>query len=249
MAFEVVIPNQLKNPELNQEFVEVIYNNGSYENILLHDYRTIFKIQGLFEQIFLIKLRSNSHNIICEKLMTILKGIKIRNADCKILELGAGNGVTGEVFKEHGFQNIVGIDIIEEARNAAFRDRKSIYSKYFVFDSTDQESKEFTFLRKQKFNVLLIVAAIGMGHIGSRSIRNAFNLIIIGGFIVFNIYSKLINQHQDNEFDSMIATFSAHSKLLLKENYVHRLTVNEAEVIYTIFIFRKVTHIEHESIL
>ena len=54
-----------------------------------------------------------------------------------MLDLGAGNGMVGEALREHGFEEITGVDITPEAGEAAERDRPGVYADYHVCDLLD----------------------------------------------------------------------------------------------------------------
>jgi len=43
--------------------------------------------------------------------------------ESRVLDLGAGNGIMGEVLKKHGVARLIGVDIIAEAKEAVIRDR------------------------------------------------------------------------------------------------------------------------------
>jgi len=238
MNFTVKLPDSLKSPELNEEFVEVQFEDGRAENIFLHDYQRIYQIKNLFEEIFVNKLGSDSHNFVCRKLLSVMARRNLRPSESRVLELGAGNGVTSQTFKDNGFKSIVAIDVLPEAKEAAMRDRGATFEDYLVSDSSNLFPPDASAL-KNKFDVLLIVAAIGMGHVDSHSIKAGFNLLNDHGILAFNIYSKLINQTPPTEFDEMLAQFTLYLDLLVREEYVHRKSVTGSDVKYTLFIFQK----------
>jgi len=71
----------------------------------------------------------------------------------RVLDLGAGNGMMGEVLKErHGVARLVGADIIPEARDAAFRDRPDVYDEYFVADFCDLQPEDRERLEEWSFD-------------------------------------------------------------------------------------------------
>ena len=239
MNFKIELPRNTDHPDLNEEYVEVTFEDGKKENIFLHDYKRIFQTKGLYEEIFLKTLQCDSNNFVCKKLLDVIHLTNLKPSDCKVLEIGAGNGVTSQTFQENGFNHIVGIDILKESREAAMRDRKEIFEHYFIEDFSNVLPPNARVLLAQKFDILLIVGAIGMGHLNSHSIKTAFNLIHDGGIIVFNIYSNLLKQIPPTEFDDMLVKFISHSDLLLTQEYIHRKSVDGSDVKYTLFILRK----------
>lgn len=59
--------------------------------------------------------------------------------------MGAGNGIVAEELVNLGLDDVIGVDIIEEAKQAAFRDRPEVYSDYIFDDLTlpDQTTQRF----------------------------------------------------------------------------------------------------------
>ena len=51
-------------------------------------------------------------------------------SDLRVLDLGAGNGIVAERLTEAGVGHIVGVDLLEEAAQAAERDRPDAYDDY-----------------------------------------------------------------------------------------------------------------------
>lgn len=66
-------------------------------------------------------------------------------SDITVLDMGAGNGIVAEELVNLGLDDVIGVDIIEEAKQAAFRDRPEVYSDYIFDDSTlpDQTTQRF----------------------------------------------------------------------------------------------------------
>ncbi|HSG31903.1 MAG TPA: class I SAM-dependent methyltransferase [Thermodesulfobacteriota bacterium] len=66
-------------------------------------------------------------------------------SDITVLDMGAGNGIVAEELVNLGLDDVIGVDIIEEAKQAAFRDRPEVYSDYIFDDLTlpDQTTQRF----------------------------------------------------------------------------------------------------------
>ena len=113
-----------KSSELNQdeEWCEVKIND-EWQKIRFHDYNDVYKIPGLYETIFYRTLMCNSPNRVSQLLNEALIELNIQASDLRILDFGAGNGIAGEALQSIGARKVVGIDIIQEAKDATVRDR------------------------------------------------------------------------------------------------------------------------------
>ena len=96
--------------------------------------------------------------------------------ELRVLDLGAGNGMMGEVLKRNGVARLVGADIIPEARDAAYRDRPTVYDDYYVADLMNLDADTLEQLREWRFDCLTCVAALGFGDIPPRAFFNAMKL-------------------------------------------------------------------------
>ena len=169
-------------------------STASRRRIRFHDYHEIFKIPGLYEQLFYEELKCDSPRTIAG-----LIGEQVDNdtaADLRVLDVGAGNGMVGEELDRMGAKHIVGVDIIEEAAEAAERDRPGIYDDYFVVDLTDIPADDQRALEEHRFNCLTTVAALGFGDIPPEAFAAAYNLVEDGGLIAFNIKERFVDRRR-----------------------------------------------------
>src|SRR5699024_5184820 len=83
----------------------------------------------------------------------------------RVLDLGAGNGMMGEVLKTYGVARLIGVDIIPAAKTACSRDRPHLYDDYVVTDFTNLKPEEKVNLEKWNFDCLASVAALSFGDI------------------------------------------------------------------------------------
>ena len=100
-----------------------IAEDGNDRRILFHDYADIYNHPGLYEQLFYQRLKCTSP----AKLTDLLRDAALKAGDdptrMRVLDVGAGNGMVGELLVQHGAARVVGVDNIEEAERAADRDR------------------------------------------------------------------------------------------------------------------------------
>jgi len=124
-------------------------------------------------------------------------------------------------------RSIVGVDIIEEAKTAAERDRPGIYADYLVVDLTNIPPDTRTELEAQRFNSLVTVAALGFGDIPPNAFAQAHNLVEDGGLIVFNIKEDFIADGDGSGFSRLISRAIDDGSLVVRSQrrYEHRLSV------------------------
>ncbi|NIP29318.1 MAG: methyltransferase, partial [Candidatus Dadabacteria bacterium] len=118
---EIIIP-LISNLDQNQEFI-LLDNGEKRQKIRLHDYQTIFSIPGLYEKIVYEILECNSPKVVTKLLEEEMTKESENISDLTVLDMGAGNGIVAEELVKLGVDDVIGVDIIEEAKQAAFRDR------------------------------------------------------------------------------------------------------------------------------
>ena len=107
-----------------------LIEDGEEKRLRFHDYDEIYKRPGLYEQLFYERLRCNSPGKVADLLQRALNTVREPVTELRVIDLGAGNGMMGEVLKREGVARLVGADIIPEARDAAYRDRSTVYDDY-----------------------------------------------------------------------------------------------------------------------
>ncbi len=106
-----------------------------------------------------------------------------------MLDLGAGNGMVGEALREHGFEDITGVDITPEAGEAVERDRPGVYADYHVCDLLDPPAE----LRDARFGAMTSVAALGFGDVPPEVFSAAFDRVEDGGWVAFTIKEDFLD--------------------------------------------------------
>jgi hypothetical protein len=204
------------------------------EKILLHEYGKIYNIPGLYEQLYYDRLKCCSP----QKVMDALKyAIEVNNeyvSTMKILDFGAGNGMMGEELKKVGVARLIGVDILEEAKNATERDRPGIYDDYYVKDFTNLSDADKEEIISWNLNALTTVAALGFGDIPPRAFIQALNLIDEEGWVAFNIKETFLYNTDTTGFSKLIREliFSEFLNIHHLERYRHRLSIEGSPLYY-----------------
>jgi len=211
------------------------------QRIRFHDYATIYSQPGLYEQLFYERLKCDSPRKVTEALRYTAEHERDNLAEMRVLDLGAGNGIMGEELKRHGVARLVGVDIVDEAREAAFRDRPHVYDDYLICDFTDLSPAEHEELTSWTFNALTCVAALGFGDIPVPAFMQGVNLLQAEGWLAFNIKETFLERSDTSGFSRLIREliFSEYISLHHVERYVHRYSTEGKPMFYFAVICRK----------
>lgn len=255
--FEKVISNgpfpirfpDMSKLEQDQEWCEVLID-GKWKKIRFHDYTEVYAVPGLYETLFYRTLMCNSPNRVTNLLGEVLVEQNQRPDDLRVLDFGAGNGMEGEALQGLGTRNIVGVDIIPAAKEAAMRDRPWVYDNYLVCDMTKLSPEERKFLEDYKFNALTVVAALGFGDIPALAFYNAYDLIEEGGYVAFNIRSEFLKEDNKSGFSKLIQHMLTEEiiEIELYKRYQHRLNIAGEPIYYIAIIARKLKNLKKAEV-
>ena len=240
-VLEVRIPDPPEaSHDQDEEWCEV-HVNGNVRRVRFHDYAEIYAIPGLYEQIFYDELECDSPRTVCSLLSRALEESTDPPDSLCVLEVGAGNGMVGEELDRRGAQTIVGVDIIDEAAEAAARDRPGIYDDYKVMDLTCPPAEDYRDLERRDFNCLVTVAALGFGDIPPEAFSTAYDLVEDGGWVAFNIKEDFLRAADGSGFSSMIrgALSSGALEVVDQHRYQHRRAIDGQPIHYVAAVGRK----------
>lgn len=239
--FRIRFPAQSELDQ-DEEWCEVEVD-AAWQRIRFHDYHEVYKIPGLYETIFYRTLRCNSPKTVVELLRGTLQEHNYLAEELRVLDVGAGNGMVGEELQALGTRNIVGVDIIPEAKEAAERDRPWVYNEYFVADMTDLDEDQHQWFENAKFNAMTTVAALGFGDIPVQAFYNAYNLVGAGGWVAFNIKEDFLKPatSEPSGFASLIQRMTQEECLQIDtyKRYCHRLNIAAEPLYYIAVIAQK----------
>jgi predicted TPR repeat methyltransferase len=159
----------------------------------------------------------------------------------RVLDVGAGNGMVADELAARGADELVGIDIVPEARTAADRDRPGLYEDYLVTDLTDLPEHEEEILRARKFDCMSCVAALGFGDIPAAAFAKAVDLIETPGWLAFNIKESFLSEGDETGFARLIRELSRREIIQIQayRRYCHRISVTGDPLHYVAVIARK----------
>jgi hypothetical protein len=232
---------QTQHGELDQdeEWCEIEVD-GERRRIRFHDYAEIYDVPGLYEQLFADRLECDSPRVVAELVGTALRDAGARPERLTALDFGAGNGMVGELLGELSIGEIVGVDLLPEARDAAHRDRPGLYEDYYALDMTQLGPEQRRDLMRHDFDLMTCVAALGFGDIPPLAFAEAFNLVGSPGWIAFNLRDRLMEEEAGG-FGALIARL--FDEQILEEcsrtEYTHRVSVTGEPLEYVAIVAQK----------
>lgn len=246
--FPIRFPREL-DLDQDEEWCEVEWDD-QWHRIRFHDYHEVYNVPGLYETIFYRTLRCNSPKRISDLLAETLAEHDVSPESLSVLDVGAGNGMSGEALQTIGVRKIVGIDIIPQARDGAERDRPWVYNDYLVGDLTAPTEAQLARLRAARFNALVTIAALGYGDIPVEAFATAFNLVDDGGWIAFNIKEDFLTDHDATGFAGLINRLTQDGVIQMEcyKRYCHRLNIAGERLYYIAVVARKHRPIEQRHI-
>lgn len=209
--------------------------------IRFHDYDQIYVRPGLYEQVFYDRLKCTSPKKVSELLKHALDASEQNFTELRVLDLGAGNGMMGEILKSHGVARLIGADIIPEAKSACYRDRPGVYDEYYVEDFTNLKPETISEIDDWSIDCLTSVAALGFGDIPPRAFFQALQFVADGGWVAFNIKETFLDRSDTSGFSRFIREliFSKYLDIHHIERYRHRLSMEGTPLYYFALVAQK----------
>jgi predicted TPR repeat methyltransferase len=219
VSFAVRFPPQ---PETDAagEFFEVELD-GAFERMRVQDYERLYAVPGLYEEVVQRRLGCRTPDRMADMLAAAAAQLGREPASVRILDVGAGNGVSGEALAARGMRPVVGLDILPAARDAALRDRPGVYDAYLAADLCALAPDEEQLIRDAAPNALACVGAVGAGHLPAEAVAAALELLPADALVT---YAYDVEQPADP-----LQELLAGARQLARECALHRRTVTGGE--------------------
>jgi predicted TPR repeat methyltransferase len=193
---------------------------GARRRVGFHDYASLYGEPGLYERVFYEELGMRSADEVVGLYQEALTAAAIDPGTERVLDLGAGNGVGGDLLRSAGVGTLVGLDLEPMAKIAAERDRPGVYDEYLVADLAASRSA-LEGLRARNVSAVVAVSAIGVGHITVELLSRVLSgLLPRGGHFAFAVDDALLPGFHDDLFARVSAEW------LGSRSYEHRRTVD-----------------------
>jgi hypothetical protein len=148
------------DPPIGEERITIYHPGGETEEIALHDYARVYALPGVYEQIVQEDLGCRSPGRVAELLGAALDRLGRPRAGTRVIDIAAGNGVSGEALRDAGMDPVLGCDIEPAARRATLRDRPEIYGEYLTLDLTALTDAQAEHLRGLRAGALTCVSPV-----------------------------------------------------------------------------------------
>jgi len=237
--YDIDIPDNDPNLDQNEEWF-VLRTAAGEECLRIHDYSRIYEIPGLYEEVITRRLKCQSPQVVCGMLMQGLSQAGEEERPLSILELGAGNGIVGECLRNQvPTCSLVGMDIIPQAREAAFRDRPGVYADYHVLDLTSLDPEQKRQLQSRRFNVLLTVGSLGFDDIPIQAFSQALELLEPQAWLAFNIKETFLEDTDSSGFRETVQSMVGQDlDFLQSRQYCHRYSLFGTPLYYRAIVGR-----------
>ena len=224
----------------DEEFFDVEVD-GERRRLRCHDYGEIYSVPGLYERIFAEVLSCRSPEVVVELLEATMVKQQHDPKTLRAVDLGAGNVMVAEELDRIGAESIVGIDLLEEAKEAAERDRPGLYDDYHAVDLTELDPATREKLEKHGFNALTCVAALGFGDMPPDAFQTAFDLVRPGGWVAFNIRDQFVSSEDKSGFAKLLDRLYEEGELTqhARVRYQHRVSVEGEPIHYIAVVAQK----------
>jgi hypothetical protein len=217
------------DPEIGSERISVYHEGGKIEEVALHDYERVYALPGVYEQIVQEDLGCRSPAHVAAMLAGALDALGRDPADTRVIDVAAGNGVSGEALRAAGMDPVLGTDIVASARAAALRDRPGVYGEYLTLDLTALTAAQAEHLRSLRANALTCVAPVGtVPSTVPPQVIAAGCRALEGEPLVVTLYDPRFGEPDPLDERFFETELGAEATLLDHERYLHRFLVTGA---------------------
>lgn len=225
-TFRIEFPTQPPGAA-GEELIDVAFADGRAERLRLHEYDRLYAVPGLYEAVVQERLECRAPTVVAALLASGAERLGWEPGDVRVLDLGAGNGVSGEAQAAAGLRPVAAVDILPAAREAALRDRPGLYDTYLAADLTDLSPQAEAGLRAHEPNAIALVGAVGGDHLPPAALREALELLAPGPALL----AYVIDPEHGSALEATLAGLAAEGRLreLARETYRHRRTAAGGE--------------------
>ncbi|MGN6868747.1 MAG: methyltransferase domain-containing protein [Solirubrobacteraceae bacterium] len=222
-------------PEADGEYLGLPGNGSNEEEVVhLHDYPRLYAVSGLYEHVVQDLLGCRSPQVAAAGLARAVRRLGLEPERVRVLDIGAGTGVVGELLRGLSFSEVIGLDALEEARNACLRDRPGVYADYLIGDLADPAPELAAQLHAHRPSALIAAGAFGGTHAPPRALSNALALLPRGAPVVFTIDQRWLATDDPGGFRRVLE--SDELSLLERASFQHRLTTTGTPIDYELIV-------------
>lgn len=238
--FTLRLPQDTAELAQDEEWV-LVESGGRTAKIRIHDYAEVYRIPGLYEALVQDALKCRSPQRVTQLLRIVFDDAAEDPRGLCVLDLGAGNGLVGERLREMGVGQIVGLDLLPEAKRAAQRDRPTVYDDYYVADLCAPQYEQDRALVDYGFNALVVVGALGFSEIQPAAFARALGYLRKGGWLAISIKEEFLGGDDVTGFAHLIRRLVDAGTLepVAYQHYRHRISMAGEDLFYVALVARK----------
>lgn len=219
------------DPEIGRELIRVRHDDGRVEELRLHDYERLYALPGVYEQIVQDRLGCRSPMELAGMLAQAVDAVGWERGRVRVLDIAAGNGISGEALAAEGLRPVLGTDIVPEARAAALRDRPGLYEQYLTLDLLHLSEADRTAVSALGASALSCVAPVGRhgSELPPAALVAAAGLLAPDALVVYmHDPHRAVPDAVTPELWKAGLGAGSDAHELERRRYVHRRTVNGA---------------------
>jgi predicted TPR repeat methyltransferase len=223
----IILTSAAEERRADEEEVVVRFaDDGHEERVRVQDYKRVYAVAGLYEAIVQDRLRCQSPDRVASMLARAARELGRAPRSVRVLDLGAGNGVSGHALAAHGLQPVLAIDTEPAARAAAIRDRPGLYEAYLMADVLALTPAEVRTIRALAPDALACVGAIGLDHVPPAALPAALELLADDSLLAYTL-SEANRTVDGAEISARLGEIAERWRIdeLARDRYRHRLTV------------------------
>lgn len=223
-----------------EERLAIHFEDGSQEEISLHDYGRVYSVPGLYEDVVQRQLACASPSELAGALAREVEAQGARLSDLRVLDVGAGNGVVGEELRRRGLTApLIGLDNEPEAGPAAHRDRPGVYRDYLIGDLDDFSIDSL--VTDHGLNCLVGAGALGLGHIEATSFDRAWRAFPPGAWLAVTAAEEVLSPEggQLAEYVAALRRSEHGTEVRHVERFRHRLRMSGEPIYYYAIVARR----------
>jgi len=219
------------DPAIGDELILVRYDDGRVQELRLHDYAQLYALPGVYEQIVQERLGCRSPAELASMLAEAADGLGWERSGVRVLDLAAGNGVSGEALAAAGLRPVLGSDIVASAREAALRDRPGLYDEYLTLDLLALTDAQRSAVAGLQANALCCVAPVGdhPSQLPTAALVAAARLLTADALVVY-MHDPSVGAADPVTQQLWNAELGGPGRITAQElrrrRYLHRYTVN-----------------------